>query len=143
MFNKVGVMHKHRMTFLLAGIYNIGWGLYAVADPQWLFRLAGLPPSNTPQIFACLGMVLGLYGVLYLEVARRPEHGWLPAAVGFTGKLLGPAGLAVLILRDTWPPATLILIVTNDIIWWVPFAAYLRAAWPHYRATWTATSAAP
>ena len=125
------------MTFAAAGVYNIVWGLYAVADPQWLFRLAGMPPSNTPQIFACLGMVLGLYGVLYLEVARRPEHGWLPAAVGLAGKVLGPLGLAVLILRDTWPPATLILIVTNDIIWWVPFAAYLRAAWPAYRATWT------
>ena len=66
-------MGKHRVTFAAAGVYNIVWGLYAVADPQWLFRLAGMPPSNTPQIFACLGMVLGLYGLLYLEVARRPR----------------------------------------------------------------------
>jgi hypothetical protein len=126
----------HRVTFAAAGVYNIAWGLYAVADPQWLFRLADMSPSNTPQIFACLGMVLGLYGVLYLEVARRPQHGWLPAAVGFTGKVLGPIGLTVLILRGIWPAPTLILILTNDIVWWVPFAAYLRDAWPYYRATW-------
>jgi hypothetical protein len=126
----------HRATFAAAGVYNITWGLYAVADPQWIFRLAGMPASTTPQIFACLGMVLGLYGVLYIEVARRPEHGWLPAAVGLTGKVLGPAGLAVLILQDVWPATTLILIVTNDIVWWVPFALYLRDAWPSYRSTW-------
>ena len=46
---------------------------------------------------------------------------------GFVGKVLGPIGLAVLIPRGTWPPATLILIVTNDIVWWVPFARYLMA----------------
>lgn len=40
------------MTFVLAGAYNIISGLCAVADPQWLFRLAEMPLSNTPQIFA-------------------------------------------------------------------------------------------
>jgi hypothetical protein len=126
----------HRWAFAAAGAYNIGWGCYAVADPQWFFRLTGLPLAATPQIFACLGMVIGLYGVLYLEVARRPEAGWLPAAVGLTGKVLGPLGLAWLVLTGVWPPATVVLIVTNDLIWWVPFAWYLRDAWPQYRATW-------
>jgi hypothetical protein len=124
------------MTFLAAGAYNILWGLYTVVDPQWLFRVVGMQPSNTPQIFACLGMVLGLYGILYLEVARRPEAGWLLAAVGLTGKILGPAGLGYLIVTGTWPWPTVILVVTNDLIWWVPFALYLRASWPSFRATW-------
>jgi len=49
-------------------------------------------------------MVVGLYGVLYLEVARRPEHGFLLAAVGLAGKLLGPIGAAILlIVRGEWP----------------------------------------
>jgi len=26
----------HRAVFTAAGLYNIGWGLYAVIDPQWL-----------------------------------------------------------------------------------------------------------
>lgn len=65
-------LRLHRITVAAAGAYNIAWGCYAVLNPQWFFRLTGLPLSNSPQIFACLGMVLGLYGVLYLEVARRP-----------------------------------------------------------------------
>jgi len=123
----------HRLTFSAAGVYNIVWGLYSVADPQWLFRYAGLPPQNYPQIFACLGMVVGLYGILYLEVARVPERGWLLAAVGLTGKVLGPIGLARLIWSGEWPIQTAVLCLTNDLVWWVPFGLYLYDAWPSYR----------
>jgi hypothetical protein len=130
----------HRITFLAAGLYNICWGVYAVLEPQWLFRLAGMPLSNTPQIFATLGMVLGLYGILYLDVARRPEHGWLPAAVGLIGKILGPAGLAWLILTRQWPMSTVVLVTTNDLIWWVPFAWYLFDAWTGQHAAATQQS---
>jgi hypothetical protein len=123
-----------RLTFVLAGVYNIVWGLYAVWDPQWLFRFAALPLQNHPQIFACLGMVIGLYGLLYLEVARVPERGWLLAAVGLIGKVLGPIGLAGLILSGQWPLATIVLCLTNDLIWWLPFGLYLWHAWPFYAA---------
>lgn len=125
----------HRTMFVAAGLYNILWGLYAAVDPQWLFRFAKMPPANHPQIFACLGMVVGLYGILYLEVARVPERGWLLAFVGLTGKILGPAGLLVLLWQGVWPPTTLVLCLTNDFIWWVPFGIYLVDAWPHFRQT--------
>ena len=39
-------------------------------------------------------------------------------AVALTGKILGPLGLAWLILTGTWPPDTVILVLTNDLIWW-------------------------
>src|SRR6058998_3535020 len=122
----------HRITFCLAGSYNILWGLYAVLDPQWVFQFAGLPLQNHPQVFACDGMVVGLFGLLYLEVACLPERGWLLAAVGLLGKLLGPAGLIVLIVSGQWPVATLVLCLTNDLIWWIPFTFYLKDAWPFF-----------
>lgn len=125
----------HRAVFLAAGIYNIVWGAWTALDPQWLFRFAGMPPANHPQVFACLGMVIGLYGMLYLEVARRPEHGWLIAAVGLTGKILGPIGLAIELVRGTWPVAAAMICVTNDLIWWIPFGCYVRDAWPHFKRT--------
>jgi hypothetical protein len=123
----------HRIVFCLAGLYNIIWGLYSVFDPQWLFRYAGMPPANYPQIFACLGMVVGLYGIIYLEIARAPERGWLLAAVGLTGKVLGPVGLIHLIWSGQWPSRTLVLCLTNDFIWWLPFSLYLYDAWPFWR----------
>ena len=123
----------HRFTFCAAGIYNILWGLYSVADPQWLFKFSGMPSQNYPQIFACLGMVIGLYGIIYLEVARAPERGWPLAAVGLMGKILGPIGLARLIWSGEWPFSTAVLSLTNDLIWWIPFTLYLYDAWPSYR----------
>jgi hypothetical protein len=91
-----------------------------------------MPLLNHPQVFACLGMVVGLYGILYLEVARVPERGWVVAAIGLLGKVLGPVGLAPLIWTGTWPPATAVLCLTNDLIWWIPFGLYLRDAWPGF-----------
>lgn len=120
----------YRAVFVAAGLYNILWGLYTVIGPQWLFRFARMPQDNYPQVFACLGMVLGLYGILYLEVARVPERGWVIAAVGLTGKVLSPIGLARLIWSGTWPARTWILCLTNDLIWWIPFGFYLYDAWP-------------
>ena len=125
----------HQCVFAAAGLYNIGWGLYSAFDPQWLFRFAGMPLAVHPPIFACLGMVVGLYGVLYLEVARRPEQGWLIVAVGMAGKVLGPLGLATLVISGEWPPATVVLCLTIDLVWWVPFGVYLVDAWPGYRAS--------
>jgi hypothetical protein len=129
----------HRFTFLAAGFYNIVWGLYSVWDPQWLFRFSGMPPLNYPQIFACLAMVVGLYGIVYLEIARVPERGWLLAAVGLLGKLLGPIGLAQLIWAGEWPLSTAALCLTNDLIWWAPFSLYLYDAWPCFYASWSLT----
>jgi len=125
----------HRVSFTAAGLYNILWGLWSVADPQWFFRSTGMPLSNQPAVFACLGMVVGLYGVLYLDVARNPERGWLIAAVGLTGKLLGPIGMGWLIATGAWPVSAFVLCLTNDVIWWIPFGLYLRDAWPAHART--------
>jgi hypothetical protein len=92
-----------------------------------------MPLLNHPPIFACLGMVVGLYGILYLEIARAPERGWLLAAVGLIGKVLGPLGLAQLIWAGQWPWQSAILCLTNDLLWWIPFALYIRDAWPAFR----------
>lgn len=123
----------HQVTFLFAGVYNICWGLFSAIYPNWLFDFAGMPPINYPEIFACLGMVVGLYGIIYLEVARRPENGFLLAAVGLIGKILGPIGLVLLIVKGQWPVASIILCLTNDFIWWIPFGIYLMDSWNGYR----------
>ena len=115
----------HQIVFRAAGIYNLCFGLVSGVDPQWFFRLSGLPLINHPAIFACLGMVVGLYGILYFEVARNPESGGLIAAVGLLGKVLGPIGMAYLILTGSWPLSAMILILGNDLIWWIPFSLYL------------------
>jgi hypothetical protein len=87
-----------------------------------------MPPINYPEVFACLGMVVGLYGIVYVEIARVPERGWLYAAIGLAGKILGPIGWLTLVVRGRWPVATIVLCATNDLVWWIPFALYLYDA---------------
>jgi hypothetical protein len=125
----------HRGVFIAAGLYNIAWAVCSILDPQWLFRFAGMPLANYPAVFACLAMVIGLYGVLYLDVARRPEDGWVIIAVGLTGKVLGPIGMIWLIYTGAWPLRAIVLCVTNDFIWWIPFLLYLRDARPRFSFT--------
>jgi hypothetical protein len=115
----------HQATFVLAGIYNIAWGIWVSLDPNWLFRFANMELPNYPEIFVCVGMVVGLYGVVYFEIARRPEKGFVLAAVGFIGKILGPIGILYYINIGKWTFDSIIMNVTNDFIWLIPFGLYL------------------
>lgn len=123
----------HRITFILAGFYNILWGLWVSFDPLWLFRFAGMEMPNYPEIFVCVGMVVGLYGVVYLEIARKPERGFVLALVGFVGKILGPLGIFYYIFIGKWTFAALIMNLTNDFIWLLPFAVYLYDSFPYFK----------
>jgi hypothetical protein len=126
----------HRTVFVAAGLYNLGWGALSSLFPQWLFRFAHMPDLNHGAIFAAMAMIVGVYGFLYLEVARAPEHGFAIAAVGLLGKVLGPLGLVVLLTSGEWPVRTVVLCLTNDVIWWIPFGLYLRDSRSAYlRAT--------
>ena len=118
----------HRFTFFAAGVYNILWGLVSAVYPVWFFQLAGMQEPRYPEVFACLGMVIGLYGVLYIRVGIEPESGIWIAFVGLTGKVLGPIGFALLVAHGKWPVGSIFLILANDVVWWVPFGLYLHDA---------------
>ncbi|MCZ6690354.1 MAG: hypothetical protein O7H41_12180 [Planctomycetota bacterium] len=121
-------MRLHRFTFFAAGGYNILWGLVSAVYPVWFFQLARMEEPRYPEVFACLGMVIGLYGVLYIRVAIEPESGLWVALIGLIGKTLGPTGCAFLVVQGKWPVRSLFLIFANDIIWWIPFGLYLHDA---------------
>ena len=115
----------HRAVFVAAGIYNIAWGVYCVIDPQWLFRLTGGATNDRAEVVSALGLVIGLYGLLYFAVARDLEHGSQIVGVGLAGKVLGPIGVAYAVAQGSWPASTFFVCLTNDFLWLLPFALYL------------------
>lgn len=124
----------YRRVFAAAGAYNLAFGAWALLFPDAYFDLTGLPRLNVVPIWQCLGMVVGIYGFLYLHAARRLDAAWPIIAVGLLGKVLGPLGWAKSVLADGWPVATGWMLVFNDLAWWVPFGAFLWKTRPRRRA---------
>ena len=113
-----------RIIFALAGVYNLAFGLVAGFWPLAVFRFFEIAPPRYPGIWACLGMVVGVYGLLYWHAAWKLETGWPIIAVGLLGKVLGPIGMVASFSND-WPQRLGMLCVLNDLIWWLPFVLFL------------------
>lgn len=117
-----------------AGVYNLAWGGLTVLYPAWLFRLTGLAEPVYPFIWQCVGMIVGVYGVGYLAAARDPIRHWPIVLVGFLGKIFGPLGYLMGLLRGDVPVEFGVTLPTNDLVWWVPFGMMLWAAFARHRA---------
>lgn len=115
----------YRMLFAAAAAYNIAFGLWASLVPQQFFRLFAMPAARYPAIFACLGMVVGLYGVGYAYAAWRLDRAHPFIAIGLAGKVLGPIGWLVAVHDGELPFRTFPLIAFDDLLWWAPFALFL------------------
>lgn len=111
-----------------AAVYNIAWGAAVILFPHVLFRWAGMPETNYPEIWQCVGMIVGVYGVGYWVAGDDPRRHWVIVLVGFLGKIFGPIGFAQAMLSGRFPPLFGVTIITNDLIWWIPFALILLDA---------------
>jgi len=116
---------RYRLIFGLAAIYNIAFGLWTCLWPQSFFQLMKMVSPNYPSLWSCLGMVVGLYGLLYGYSACRLDRAFPIILIGLLGKILGPLGWVIAVRSGEWPLRTLPLVVFNDLIWWVPFALFL------------------
>ncbi len=114
-----------RRWLIAAGIYNLVWGGAAIAFPGALFAWAGMEPMRYPEIWQCVGMIVGVYGIGYLIAARDHRTHWPIVLVGLVGKVLGPIGFAFALAKGVFTAAFAITILTNDLIWWIPFAMIL------------------
>jgi hypothetical protein len=115
----------YRLCFMLAAGYNAAFGVWTVFWPGQFFEWMRLPRNLYPEIWQCLGMMVGLYGAGYAYAAWRLDRGAPLIAIGLAGKVLGPIGYLLTSGTWYWPVRTLTLNIFNDVIWWVPFAMYL------------------
>lgn len=112
-------------TLLLAGVYNLAWGALVILVPSWPFDWLKIAPPNYPEIWQCVGMIVGVYGIGYLIAARDAARHWPIILVGLLGKLFGPIGF----LFSSLPWGWLIILGFNDLTWWIPFIAILLYAY--------------
>ena len=117
---------------MVAGAYNGRWGAFVVIFPLTPFHWAGMEPPRYTEIWQCVGMIVGVYGVGYAIAAFDPFRHWPIVLVGLLGKVLGPIGMIDAVWNGTLPANAAWVCVTNDVIWWLPFGLIL---WQAYRST--------
>ena len=118
-----------KRTLAAAAAYNLLWGAFAILSPMSLFRWTGFDPLPLyPELWQCIGMIVGVYGVGYAIAARDPFRHWTIVLVGLLGKIFGPIGFVSAVMQGRLPAAMGLTILTNDLIWWGPFAMILWSA---------------
>ena len=111
-----------------AGIYNLVWGAWVVLFPNLSMTWLGAEPVQPPEIWQCVGMIVGVYGIGYIAASADPLRHWPIVLVGFLGKVFGPLGFIKALWDGIFPLSFALNIVFNDLIWWVPFFLMLRAS---------------
>lgn len=131
----VGPADWMRTVLLLAGVYNVVWGGLAIVAPLAIFRIAGADPLPAyPELWQCIGMVVGVYGVGYAIAARHPFIHWPIILVGLLGKIFGPIGFLLAVNTGRLPAAFGWTILANDVVWWIPFTIILWRAARHHQS---------
>lgn len=124
---KNGTFPKWMRTVLIfAGIYNILFGLYAVLFPSHFFQISGMELPLYIELWQCIGMIVGVFGIGYLIAAINPVRHYPMVLVGLLGKIFGPIGFAMAVFQGTFPLSAIWMIVLNDLIWWIPFLSMLH-----------------
>jgi hypothetical protein len=117
-----------RFVLRCAAIYNLLWGAWVILLPNQLFDWTHIDRPNYPGIWQCVGMIVGVYGIGYWIAGSDFRRHWPIVLVGFLGKIFGPIGFIQSAITGALPWSWGWTIVTNDLIWWIPFAAILYRA---------------
>lgn len=117
----------------IAALYNILWGGWVVLFPNHFFQLVGMEPLNHPMVWQGMGMVIGLYGLGYWWSSYNPYRHWPIIVVGFLGKIFGPLGFLINYAQGIVPFSFFYTLITNDLIWWIPFGLILWNIHTNYK----------
>lgn len=123
-----------RLALQAAGVYNLLWGAWVILFPMMIFDLIAADRPRYPEIWQCVGMIVGVYGIGYLIAASDPRRHWPMVLVGLLGKIFGPIGFIYALEQGVFPWQFGLNIITNDLIWWLPFLLILWDAYKHSSA---------
>lgn len=128
-----------KYVLLVAATYNFLWAGLAICIPTQMLAWFGLQASTTEAVFwQCIGMIVGVFGVGFLIAATNPYRHWPIVLVGFLGKLFGVIGFAVALSSSELQAKFGWAILTNDVVWLVPFLIILWGAIRHHHAVGSA-----
>ena len=128
-----------KRTLFAAGLYNLLWGILCVLTPGTLLTFAGV--STTPvvsQLWQCIGMMAGVYGVGYIIASYDPYRHWAITVVGLLAKVTVAVGFVIAFVGGSLPARMGWIVLTNDLVWCIPFGVILWRAVLSYHAVGSA-----
>lgn len=130
MLNPNAQLARYSPWFYTAALYNLVWGCLNIFFPQWMFEVLGITYPTANALWQVVGMFVLVYAPAYWWAARQPFQHRHIILIALIGKICGPVGFAWSALTGQLPLAFGWIILTNDLIWWPAFFAYVReAAW--------------
>ena len=126
---------KSSVSLKIAGFYNLVFGICVILFPGLLFDLCNITQPRYPEIWQCVGMIVGVYGIGYLIAAQNPHRHWPIILVGLLGKIFGPIGFLYSAVNGVLPWSFGILIFFNDLIWWFPFGKILAETFRDFNSS--------
>ncbi|MEM7205288.1 MAG: SelL-related redox protein [Planctomycetota bacterium] len=124
-------------VLLLAAAFDVLGGVLVVLAPAAPLAWAGRQPPVYPEVWQCLGLIIGVYGLGYALTARHPFRLWPMVLVGLLGKVLVTFGFVWAASRGRLPWELGLLVLALGPIWWVPFGLILRGASRAHRSEQT------
>lgn len=116
-----------RVSLILAGAYHILFGLWTNLWPYQCFDTIGMERPNHPMLWRTLGLISGFLGLAFLIAATDPLRHWPIILFGLIKFLATTLIVSVTVWNSTLPPASLIFIPLDDLVWITPFALILWA----------------
>lgn len=126
-------MEPHSFTrfkpwFAAAALYNLCWGTATLLHPRLLFDILEIPAPTPLPLWQVVGMFVLVYAPAYAWAGRDPFRHRHLILIALLGKILGPLGFAWAAAGGRLPLAFGWTILTNDLLWWPAFMAFLRQA---------------
>jgi hypothetical protein len=115
----------YRLVCARAAAAGAGFATWALLFPTSLLDLFQVGRSSSPIWLAGLGIVEGLLALGYAFAAVHVHRAYPFIAVGLAAKVLVPVAWLVAVIGGELTARTLTLVIFEDLVWWIPFAAFL------------------
>lgn len=118
-----------RGLLLLAGTYNIGWGVFIYAFPNSFYRWLTQTEQLAPILITWQGVGVLAFGVAYLLAAVYPMRLWFLIGLGFFSKLIGAIGFYFVVMEQNLTKKYIFHLIMNDMVWLIPLGIIFVRVW--------------